>query len=89
MKRLSSARGIERQVVIASDGTSRDASYPKAPRKLPAVLCEISRIWIVSLRRSRPSRFELQTPRLKNVVRYIQRQGGEFDDRAPGDPTSV
>lgn len=31
------------------------------------------------------SRFQLQTPRLKDVVRYIRRQGGEVNENAPGD----
>jgi len=31
------------------------------------------------------SRFQLQTPRLKEVVRYIRRQGGEVNENAPGD----
>jgi hypothetical protein len=31
------------------------------------------------------SRFQLQTPRLKDVIRHIRRLGGEVDDHAPGD----
>jgi hypothetical protein len=35
------------------------------------------------------ARFQLQTPRLKDVVRHIRRVGGEVDDRAPGDHKRV
>lgn len=31
------------------------------------------------------SRFQLQTPRLKDIERFVRRIGGEIDDHAPGD----
>ena len=35
------------------------------------------------------ARFQLQTPRLKDVVRHIRRAGGEVDNDAPGDHRSA
>jgi hypothetical protein len=55
--------------------------YSSDHRSVPGYLMFRQTSWM--------SRFQLQTPRLRDVTRYIKRIGGEIDENAPGDHKRV
>jgi hypothetical protein len=83
--RLLSAQIARAKIEIPEEQWNTDISLAKSEysvRKeaVPAYLL-MRQKWV--------SRFQLQTPRLKDVERFIRRAGGEINERGPGDHKSV